>query len=89
MADIDGPADGGLTRRRALRTLGLAAAAYLAPAALMVSGAEAQPYRRTDRRTRPRRTDRRRTRRRTFRVRTFRRRTDRPRRTNRRRRTYR
>jgi hypothetical protein len=81
MTDIDGPADGGLSRRRALRMLGLAAAAaYLARTALTISGAEAQPRtrRHTYRRTRPRRTYRRRTVRvRTFRPRTVRRRTDR------------
>jgi hypothetical protein len=80
MTDIDGPADGGLSRRRALRMLGLAAsAAYLVPAALTISEAEGQPRtrRRTYRRTRPRRTYRRRTVRvRTFRPRTDRRRTD-------------
>ena len=90
MTDIDRPADRGLSRRRALRVLGLAAAAaYLAPVALTISEAEAQPRTRrrtdrrrprTDRRTRRRRTDRRR--------RDRRRRTDR-RRTDRRRRTYR
>jgi hypothetical protein len=58
-AEINGSGDDRLSRRRALRTLGLAAAAaYAVPTALTISNAEAQVYRRrTERRIR-RRTER-------------------------------
>src|SRR6516162_4522050 len=78
-ANIEGSADDSLSRRRALRMLGFAAAAaYTVPTALTISDARAQVFGRRSERPLARRTERPVMRRRTERQFLARRRTERP-----------